>query len=255
MIQPDLENGMIWLIDKPYEWTSFDVIRKLKYALIRLTGNKKVKIGHAGTLDPLATGLLLVCVGKATKKIDSLQAGIKEYTGVITLGATTPSYDKETAVSATFPFETITSEEILDVSRSFIGLQQQVAPVYSAKMVDGKRLYTHARAGSEVEIKSHAVEIFEFEITRIQLPDIHFRIVCSKGTYIRSIARDFGLKLNNGAYLSVLRRTRSGEFTVEQAKPLPELWRELTGEEFTERPAGKRNFLYENRKDEGLTSM
>lgn len=246
----DLAHGEIWLIDKPYEWTSFDVIRKLKYALIRKTGNKKVKIGHAGTLDPLATGLLLVCVGKATKKIDEIQAGIKEYTGTIAIGATRPSYDLETEIDQQFSIDGITEEEIRQTAKDFLGEQLQTAPSFSAKIVEGRRMYMHAREGNEVTIKAHSVIIYDFDITRINLPEIDFRIRCSKGTYIRSIAHDFGRKLNNGAYLSSLRRTQSGDYSVENAKQLNQLFSELTGEELVPQSNSKRAFLHERKQQE-----
>jgi tRNA pseudouridine55 synthase len=244
----DLSQGEIWLIDKPYEWTSFDVVRKLKYALIRNTGDKKAKIGHAGTLDPLATGLLIVCVGKATKQIDQIQAGTKEYTGTFFLGATTPSFDRETPVDANFPLEGIRPEMILETAQSFLGEQEQQAPLYSAKLIDGKRAYEHARKGNEVEVKKHRITIFEFEITRLELPQIDFRIRCSKGTYIRSIAHDFGKRLNNGAYLHDLRRTKSGDFDVQHASSIAHLFQELSGEIMEEKENSKRAFLLENRK-------
>ena len=244
----DLSQGEIWLIDKPYEWTSFDVVRKLKYALIRNTGDKKAKIGHAGTLDPLATGLLIVCVGKATKQIDTIQSGTKEYTGTIMLGASTSSYDRETPVDATFSIEGISSEMILETAQSFLGEQEQQAPLFSAKLIDGKRAYEHARKGNDVEVKKHRITIFEFELTRLELPQIDFRIRCSKGTYIRSIAHDFGKKLNNGAYLHDLRRTKSGEYDVQNASSIAALFHELSGEIMEEKENSKRAFLLENRK-------
>lgn len=246
----DLQKGETWLIDKPYEWTSFDVVRRLKHALIRNTGDKKAKIGHAGTLDPLATGLLIVCVGKATKQIDHIQSGKKEYTGIIRIGASTPSYDRETAVDATFDWSGITPEMIRATAIGFLGEQDQVAPGYSAKLVDGTRAYEHARKGKEIELKKHRITIDAFEITKIELPDIYFRIECSKGTYIRSIASDFGKRLNNGAYLYELRRTKSGEYNVDQAKTVDDYFTLLTGENPEERSGSKRAFLLENRKKE-----
>jgi tRNA pseudouridine55 synthase len=191
-------------------------VNKLKYILKRKYNlPKKFKIGHAGTLDPLATGLLIVCTGKFTKRITDIQAQAKEYTGTITVGATTPSYDLETEVDATFPTEHVTSELIQDTVKQFLGEIDQKPPVFSAIKKDGKRLYEHARAGEEVEIAFRKTTIHEFEITRIALPEIDFRVKCSKGTYIRSLAFDFGKALNSGAHLSVLRRTKIGDFSVE----------------------------------------
>jgi len=208
--------GQILLIDKPLKWSSFQAVNKLKYILKRQYDlPKKFKIGHAGTLDPLATGLLIVCTGKFTKKITEIQAQAKEYTGTITIGATTPSYDLETEVDATFPTEHITSELIKETTKQFLGEIDQKPPVFSAIKKNGKRLYEHARAGEEVEIAFRKTTIYEFEITRIELPEIDFRVVCSKGTYIRSLAFDFGNALNSGAHLSVLRRTKIGDYSVE----------------------------------------
>src|SRR6218665_137907 len=208
--------GQILLIDKPLKWSSFQAVNKLKYILKRQYDlPKKFKIGHAGTLDPLATGLLIVCTGKFTKKSTEIQAQAKEYTGTITIGATTPSYDLETEVDATFPTEHITSELIKETTKQFLGEIDQKPPVFSAIKKNGKRLYEHARAGEEVEIAFRKTTIYEFEITRIELPEIDFRVVCSKGTYIRSLAFDFGNALNSGAHLSVLRRTKIGDYSVE----------------------------------------
>nr|WP_317631255.1 tRNA pseudouridine(55) synthase TruB [uncultured Flavobacterium sp.] len=209
------QEGQILLVDKPLTWSSFQAVNKVKYALIKNLGlPKKFKIGHAGTLDPLASGLLIICTGKFTKRIPELQGQIKEYTGTITVGATTPSYDLETEVNETFATEHITNELILETTKQFIGEIDQVPPVFSALKKEGKRLYEHARAGEEVEIASRKIEISEFEITRIELPEIDFRVVCSKGTYIRSLAFDFGKSLNSGAHLTALRRTKIGEFSV-----------------------------------------
>lgn len=223
----DFQKGEVWLIDKPYEWTSFDVVQKLKNAIKNFTGEKKFKIGHAGTLDPLATGLLIVCVGKKTKEIDKFQAEKKEYTGIITLGATTASYDLETPIEETFDISKITEDEIQLATKSFIGEIEQYAPLFSAKKIDGKRAYELARAGEENKLKSHQVTIYNFEIEKIELPHIHFRVECSKGTYIRSLAHDLGKKLNNGAHLRELRRTKSGEFNVENAYKLKEILSQL----------------------------
>jgi len=227
MTTEDYLEGQILLIDKPLKWSSFQAVNKLKYILKRKYNlPKKFKIGHAGTLDPLATGLLIVCTGKFTKRITDIQAQAKEYTGTITVGATTPSYDLETEVDATFPTEHITSELIQQTVKQFLGEIDQKPPVFSAIKKDGKRLYEHARAGEEVEIAFRKTTIHEFEITRIALPEIDFRVKCSKGTYIRSLAFDFGKALNSGAHLSVLRRTKIGDFSVENG---------ITPEEFEER--------------------
>ncbi len=217
MTKEDYLEGQILLIDKPLTWTSFQAVNALKWAIRRKFELKKIKIGHAGTLDPLATGLLLVCTGKFTKRIIELQGQVKEYTGTITLGATTPSYDLETEVDNTYPTEHITEELIHRATEQFIGEIQQFPPVFSALKKDGKRLYEYAREGKEVEIKSRSVEIHKFEITHIEMPNITFRVVCSKGTYIRSLANDFGKALNSGAHLSSLRRTKIGDFNVDNA--------------------------------------
>lgn len=223
LTKEQFQEGQILLIDKPLTWSSFQAVNKIKYALIKnLNLPKKFKIGHAGTLDPLASGLLIICTGKFTKKISELQGQIKEYTGTITLGATTPSYDLETEINETFPTEHITDELILETTKQFIGEIDQFPPIFSAIKKDGKRLYEHARAGEEVEIQSRKVEIMEFEITRINLPEVDFRVVCSKGTYIRSLAFDFGKALNSGGHLTALRRTKIGDFSVDNAiEPLP----------------------------------
>lgn len=214
----DFQNGQIILIDKPLTWSSFQAVNKLKYILKRKYNlPKKFKIGHAGTLDPLATGLLIICTGKFTKKITEIQAQTKEYTGTITVGATTPSYDLETEVDANFPINHIDEELIQQTAKNFIGEIDQKPPVFSAIKKDGKRLYEHARAGEEVEIQSRKTTIYEFEITRIALPKIDFRVQCSKGTYIRSLAFDFGVALKSGAHLTALRRTKIGDYSVENA--------------------------------------
>ncbi|WP_039053063.1 tRNA pseudouridine(55) synthase TruB [Sphingobacterium sp. T2] len=211
--------GEILLVDKPLTWTSFDVVGKLRNTMKPL----KLKVGHAGTLDPLATGLLIICTGKLTKKIDTFQAEDKEYTGVITLGATTPSYDLETEIDQTFDISAITEEEILAVAKSFEGEQEQLPPAHSAVKIKGERVYEKARRGEDVELKPRKIIISSFVIEKIEMPNVHFRIKCSKGTYIRSIAHDFGKALNNGAHLSSLRRTMSGDFHVDDAWKLDEL--------------------------------
>lgn len=210
--------GQILLIDKPLKWSSFQAVNKLKYALINKVGlPKKFKIGHAGTLDPLATGLLLICTGKFTKRISELQGQAKEYTGTFYIGATTPSYDLETEVDQTFPTAHINSELIRKTVKQFLGEIDQKPPIFSAIKKDGVRLYVHARAGETVEIAFRKTTIHEFEITRIDLPEIDFRVVCSKGTYIRSLAFDFGQAMNSGSHLTALRRTKIGDYNVIDA--------------------------------------
>lgn len=210
-------NGQVLLIDKPLEWSSFQAVNKLKWAIRKKFSLKKFKIGHAGTLDPLATGLLIICTGKFSKKITEYQGQAKEYTGVFTLGATTPSYDLETEVNETFSTDHITTALIHETTHKFIGQIEQAPPVFSALKKDGKRLYELAREGKTVEIAKRKVTVSEFEITKVDSLNIHFRITCSKGTYIRSIANDFGKALNSGAHLSALRRTKIGDFNVDIA--------------------------------------
>lgn len=218
LTKEQFQEGQVLLIDKPLTWSSFQAVNKIKYTLIKnLDLPKRFKIGHAGTLDPLASGLLIICTGKFTKRIPELQGQIKEYTGTITVGATTPSYDLETEINETFPTAHITPELIEQTKQQFIGEIEQFPPIFSALKKDGKRLYEHARAGEEVEIQARKIEISEFEITRIALPEIDFRVVCSKGTYIRSLAFDFGKALNSGGHLTALRRTKIGYFSVENA--------------------------------------
>lgn len=213
----DYQSGQILLIDKPLNWTSFQVVNKLRWEIKQAFKIKKIKVGHAGTLDPLATGLLLLCTGKMTKQIDSFQAQIKEYTGTFVLGSTTPSFDLETEIEETYPTEHITKDLIKDTTHQFIGEIKQYPPVFSAIKKDGKRLYEFARAGQDVEIKPRIVRITTFEITKIQGLKIDFKVVCSKGTYIRSLANDFGKALQSGAHLSSLRRTKIGNFNVNDA--------------------------------------
>jgi tRNA pseudouridine55 synthase len=214
----DFLEGQLLLIDKPLTWSSFQAVNKLKYLLKhKYQLPKKFKIGHAGTLDPLATGLLIICTGKFTKKITEIQSQPKEYIGTITLGATTPSYDLETEIDATFTTEHITQELLLKTTLQFLGEIDQKPPIFSAIKKDGKRLYEHARAGEEVEIAFRKTIVYEFQITRIALPEIDFRIQCSKGTYIRSLAYDYGKALHSGAHLSSLRRTKIGDYDVEKA--------------------------------------
>lgn len=212
----DYLNGQIILIDKPLHWTSFQAVNKMKYALINKVGlPKKFKIGHAGTLDPLATGLLLVCTGKFTKRITELQGQAKEYTGTFYIGATTPSYDLETEINETYPISHIDESLIHETVKQFLGEIDQIPPIFSAIKKEGVRLYEHARAGETVEIASRKTTIHEFEITRIALPEIDFRVVCSKGTYIRSLAYDFGKAMGSGSHLTALRRTKIGDYNVD----------------------------------------
>jgi tRNA pseudouridine55 synthase len=217
MTGEDYKEGQVILIDKPLEWTSFQVVNKLRWLIRKQFDIKKIKVGHAGTLDPLASGLLIICTGKFTKKIDTYQAQEKEYKGTITLGATTPSYDLETEVDQVFDISEITSEQILAATHQFTGEIQQQPPIFSALKKEGKKLYEFARKGEAVDIPFRTVTISEFEITKIDLPRVDFRVVCSKGTYIRSLAHDFGKSLQNGAHLSALRRTRIGDFSVDDA--------------------------------------
>lgn len=218
MTTQDFLEGQIILIDKPLNWTSFQAVNKMKWTLISRMGlPKKFKIGHAGTLDPLATGLLLVCTGKFTKRITELQGQAKEYTGTFYIGATTPSYDLETEIDQTFPTEHIDEALINLTVKKFLGEIDQKPPIYSAIKKDGVRLYEHARAGETIEIASRKTTIHEFEITRIALPEVDFRVVCSKGTYIRSLAYDFGKALQSGSHLTVLRRTKIGAYDVKDA--------------------------------------
>ncbi len=213
--------GEVLLIDKPLEWTSFDVVRKIRNK-IRIK-----KVGHAGTLDPLATGLLVVCTGKKTKTIESIQATEKEYTGTITLGKTTESYDLEKEFNGEFPIDHITNDSIEEATKQFLGDIEQIPPIHSAIKVDGQRVYKKARKGELVELKPRPVTIYEFEITKVEMPDVFFRIRCSKGTYIRSIAHDFGQTLNSGAHLSSLRRTKVGDFNVDKALTVDDFIKEV----------------------------
>lgn len=214
----EFASGSTILVDKPYEWTSFDVVNKLRWHLRKKLAAKKIKVGHAGTLDPLATGLLVICIGKHTKKINDFIQDEKEYTGTILLGKTTPSFDLETPFSHEFDISHITREMLNEVALSFIGDQDQIPPIYSAKQIDGKRAYEHARKGRDIQLKSNKINISAFELNIDCFPEIMFRIVCSKGTYIRSVANDFGKRLNSGGTLIELRRTRSGEFNIDEAK-------------------------------------
>lgn len=218
-----LLDGACLLVHKPQGWTSFDVVNKIRASIRQSLGVKKIKVGHAGTLDPMATGLLIICTGKHTKKLAEYQGMPKEYTGVITFGATTPSYDAETEPDATFPYEHITPEKLEEAKKQFLGPIEQMPPLYSAIKVDGQPLYKKARKGITVEVLPRPVTIYEIEFTRIELPEVEFRVKCSKGTYIRSLAYDLGKALLSGAYLSSLCRTKIGEYSLEKAWNLEQL--------------------------------
>jgi tRNA pseudouridine55 synthase len=210
-------DGQILVFDKPYGWTSFFLVKKVRGTLARRFGLKKLKVGHAGTLDPLATGLMIVAVGKATKRIDELQAGEKEYLATIRLGATTPGFDLEKEIDAVFPYEHISEEMIVEALKNLTGDVDQIPPVYSAKKVEGERAYDKARRGEFQELEAKRVQIREIEFLEYNAPDVKVRIACSRGTYIRSIARDLGFSLGSGAHLTELRRTRSGDFSIVNA--------------------------------------
>jgi tRNA pseudouridine55 synthase len=213
----DFVSGEILVFDKPYKWTSFDLVGKVRNFLCRELKVKKLKVGHAGTLDPLATGLMIICTGKVTKQIETFQAQEKEYIATIHLGATTPSFDRETEVNQLFPADHITKELFEETLQKFSGAIEQVPPAFSAVKIDGKRAYLQARKGIQPELKPKSVFIKEIELLNFEKPEVIFRIVCSKGTYIRSLARDIGENLHSGAYLTALRRTRIGVFNVEKA--------------------------------------
>ena len=218
----DFKEGEILCFDKPYEWTSFGLVAKARYELCKKLKIKKLKVGHAGTLDPLATGVLIICTGKATKKIMELQAHTKEYVATIRLGATTPSYDLEKEIDATYPTEHITRELVEETLKKFVGTIEQVPPAFSACKVNGDRAYDLARKGENVELKAKTLVIDEIELLNCNLPDIEIRVVCSKGTYIRALARDIGEALNSGGHLTALRRTRIGDYKVENCLKLDE---------------------------------
>lgn len=236
LLKPELnadipfEEGYVLPVDKPLGWTSSDVVRKVKY-LLRKLGHKKIKVGHAGTLDPLATGVLLVCIGKATKIAESLQSEEKEYLATIRLGATTPSYDMEHPVDETYPWEHISGQDVMDAAKSMEGEQFQIPPVYSAKLIDGKRAYQYARGGEEVEMKKALINIYSIECEDITLPDVTLRIRCGKGTYIRSIARDLGENLGSGGHLTALCRTKSGNYALGDCYRIEEITSILSPEE------------------------
>ena len=227
MTEEAYKNGQVLLIDKPLEWTSFQAVNKIRWHIKQRFQIKKIKVGHAGTLDPLATGLLIICTGKQTKEIHVYQGQKKEYTGTFTIGATTPSYDLETEIDKTFSTAHITNEMIHKTAQQFLGEIDQKPPIFSAIKKEGKRLYELARKGEATEIKSRKVTIDEFEITNINVPNIDFRVVCSKGTYIRSLAYDLGKALRSGGHLSALRRTKIGAFSVEKAKSIKDFIKTL----------------------------
>ena len=227
MTGDDYQAGQVLLIDKPLNWTSFQAVNKLRWEIRQAFNIKKIKVGHAGTLDPLATGLLVICTGKMTKKIDTFQGQIKEYTGTIVLGSTTPSYDLETEVDKTFETEHITEELIHQTTKQFTGEIDQFPPIFSALKKEGKRLYEYARAGETVDIPSRKITIEAFEITNIDGLNVDFKVVCSKGTYIRSLANDFGKALNSGGHLSALRRTKIGDFDVKEGLSIEDFIKNL----------------------------
>lgn len=219
----DFVEGSILLVNKPKDWTSFDVVNKIRNTLKKALGIKKIKVGHSGTLDPMATGLLIICTGKATRQLASFQNLSKEYSGTLKLGACTPSYDAETPVEEQFPTEHITTEAMEAARKQFLGPIRQIPPMFSAIKVDGQPLYKRARKGETIEVEAREVSIDRFELTNISLPDIDFHVACSKGTYIRSLAHDFGKALESGAYLTALHRTQVGAFSIENAWELQDL--------------------------------
>lgn len=223
----DFLAGASLLVDKPKDWTSFDVVNKIRYALRKRLEIKKIKVGHAGTLDPMATGLLIICTGKATKTLNELQGLYKEYTGTIYFGGTTPSFDAETEIDESFPVDHITPALLEEAKLQFLGDIEQVPPIFSAIKVDGQPLYKKARRGEKVEIKARRVHIYEMELTRIELPEVDFYVKCSKGTYIRSLAHDLGKAVGSGAHLIALRRTRIGDYSIDQAWELDQLIQQL----------------------------
>ena len=235
MTAEEFLSGQVILIDKPYRWTSFQVVNKLKYLLKYHFGLKKFKIGHAGTLDPLATGLLIICIGKHTKRIGEFQAQEKEYTGTFRFGATTPCFDLEKPIDTTYPFEHINNEILQDAARHFTCSFEQVPPTFSAVWVNGKRAFQYARNDEKVNLEPKTITISAFEWTKLELPDADFRVACSKGTYIRALARDIGVYVNSGAHLTALRRTRIGNFSVEDALSIQD-W-EMAYEHFKQKKA------------------
>lgn len=227
----DWQAGFTMLVDKPLHWTSFDAVNKLRWNIRQKLKVKNIKVGHAGTLDPLATGLLVICTGKHTKQIEGLTIAAKTYTGTFLVGKTTPSYDLETAYNLEYPTEHITEAAIELVRQSFLGTQQQTPPIFSAKQIDGQRAYDLARAGKEVVMRSNEITITDFTVDASRFPEIDFEVSCSKGTYIRSLAHDFGVKLGSGATLIALRRTASGDFKIEDSKTIEEWIKVILEEE------------------------
>lgn len=219
----NFKKGALLLVDKPKDWTSFDVVNKIRFALRKALGIRKIKVGHSGTLDPMATGLLLICTGKFTKKLQELTGLEKEYTGTFTLGATTPSYDMETEIDEYFPTNHLSPQRVKAAVPQFIGQQEQMPPIFSAIKVDGQPAYKKARAGKDIKLQARKIIIHEFELPRIELPEVDFRLRCSKGTYVRSLAYDFGKALDSGAYLSKLVRTQIGDYRLEEAWNLEDL--------------------------------
>lgn len=218
----DYPEGIVLVLDKPYKWTSADAVRKLKFKLQRHFGKKNIKVGHAGTLDPLATGILLICIGKATKKAETLQAEKKEYIAEVRFGATTPSYDYEKEIDQEYPYEHITKENLESICKSFIGEQDQIPPIFSAKLIDGVRAYNIAREGNDCEMKPSRINIYNMELLKFESPLLTVKVQCSKGTYIRALARDLGVAAKSGAFLSKLRRTSSGSFNIEESITIEE---------------------------------
>jgi tRNA pseudouridine55 synthase len=229
MISTPYHEGKLLLLNKPLGWTSFDVVNKVRYALEGHFKLKRmsIKVGHAGTLDPLATGLMLICTGKMTKQVEAISGLPKVYTGTFVLGATTASFDLEKPIDATFPTEHITEEMVKEVAKNFVGTHFQEPPVFSAKRVDGERAYLAARRGEEIKMRKAEIDITTFEITRIALPEVDFKVSCSKGTYIRSLARDFGLALQSGGYLSKLERTEIGKYSLADAQTVDNLIKDI----------------------------
>jgi len=231
----DFQKGEVIYFNKPLEWTSFDLVKRIRSRICKAIHVKKLKVGHAGTLDPLATGVMIICTGKATKLIESFQYQTKEYIAGLELGATTPSFDLETEIDARFPFEHITKEAIEEALKGFIGRIEQVPPIYSANKIDGVRAYEYARKGEEVELKAKVLVIDEIELLEYTLPRIKIRVVCSKGTYIRALARDIGLALNSGSHLISLQRTRIGDITLDKCLEVDQIDQILPAEETIEK--------------------